>query len=41
VQGVAGGFVANTAYAVNGGVLDLNNFSLTASALSGAGARSL
>jgi autotransporter-associated beta strand protein len=29
-QGVAGGFVANTAYAVNGGVLDLNNFSLTA-----------
>lgn len=35
--GVAGAFTADTAYAVNGGVLDLNNFDLAASALSGAG----
>ncbi|YBV93884.1 autotransporter domain-containing protein (plasmid) [Phyllobacteriaceae bacterium JZ32] len=35
--GVAGAFVDGTAYAVNGGVLDLNNFDLTASSLSGKG----
>ena len=34
-QGAAGAFVGNGAYAVNGGTLDLNNFALTASSLSG------
>ena len=35
--GVAGAFVGNTAYAVNGGTLDLNGFNLTMSSLSGTG----
>jgi autotransporter-associated beta strand protein len=35
--GVAGVFVGNTAYAVNGGTLDLNGFNLTMSSLSGTG----
>ncbi|GGA77531.1 hypothetical protein GCM10011491_00850 [Brucella endophytica] len=35
--GVAGAFVNNTAYAVNGGTLDLNGFDLTMSLLTGAG----
>jgi YVTN family beta-propeller protein/autotransporter-associated beta strand protein len=35
--GSAGGFVGNTAYTVNGGTLDLNNFNLTMSSLNGAG----
>jgi len=35
--GVAGAFVSNTAYAVNGGVLDLNGYDLTMSLLTGAG----
>jgi autotransporter-associated beta strand protein len=35
--GGAGAFVGNTAYAVNGGTLDLNGFSLTMSSLSGTG----
>jgi autotransporter-associated beta strand protein len=35
--GVAGAFVDNTAYAVNGGTLDLNGFNLTMSSLSGTG----
>ncbi|WP_146226042.1 autotransporter domain-containing protein [Phyllobacterium leguminum] len=35
--GVAGAFVDNTAYAANGGVLDLNGFDLTMSFLTGAG----
>ncbi|WP_161939611.1 autotransporter domain-containing protein [Paramesorhizobium deserti] len=34
---VDGAFVDNTAYAINGGALDLNNFDLTASSLSGQG----
>lgn len=36
-SGVAGGFVNNTAYAVNGGVLDLNGFDVSMSLLTGAG----
>jgi len=40
-QGVAGAFVNNTAYTVNGGWLDLNSIDLTASSLSGAGGRVL
>ena len=35
--GSAGGFVNNTAYTVNGGTLDLNNFKLTVSSLNGTG----
>ena len=35
--GIAGALVGNTAYTVNGGTLDLNNFSLTMSSLSGTG----
>lgn len=35
--GAAGAFVGNTAYAVNGGTLDLNGFDLAMSSLSGAG----
>jgi autotransporter-associated beta strand protein len=35
--GIAGAFVGNTAYAVNGGTLDLNGFNLTMSSLSGTG----
>jgi autotransporter-associated beta strand protein len=35
--GAAGAFVDNTAYTVDGGTLDLNDFALTASSLSGAG----
>ena len=35
--GSASGFVNNTAYTVNGGILDLNNFSLTMSSLNGTG----
>jgi len=35
--GVAGALVGNTAYTVNNGTLDLNNFSLTMSSLSGTG----
>ncbi|WP_334398052.1 beta strand repeat-containing protein [Bradyrhizobium sp. AZCC 2289] len=35
--GVAGAFAGNTAYAVNGGTLDLNGFNLTMSSLSGTG----
>jgi autotransporter-associated beta strand protein len=35
--GGAGAFVGNTAYAVNGGTLDLNGFNLTMSSLSGTG----
>ena len=35
--GSAGGFVTNTAYTVNGGVLDLNSFNLTMSAFNGTG----
>ncbi|WP_158259786.1 autotransporter domain-containing protein [Phyllobacterium phragmitis] len=35
--GVDGAFVDDTAYAVNGGVLDLNNFDLSMSSLSGKG----
>ena len=38
--GVAGAFVGNTAYAVNGGTLDLNGFNLTMSSLSGTGGTS-
>ncbi|HUE91908.1 autotransporter outer membrane beta-barrel domain-containing protein [Pseudomonas sp.] len=40
-QGVAGGLVSNTAYTLNGGSLDLNDFDLSMSALSGSGALSL
>lgn len=40
-QGVAGGLVSNTAYTLNDGTLDLNDFALTMSALSGNGAISL
>jgi T5SS/PEP-CTERM-associated repeat protein/autotransporter-associated beta strand protein len=36
-SGAAGAFVSNTAYTVNGGTLDLNDFDLTMSSLSGAG----
>ncbi len=35
--GTAGGFVSNTAYTVNGGTLDLNNFKLTMSSFNGTG----
>ncbi|WP_354181371.1 autotransporter-associated beta strand repeat-containing protein [Bradyrhizobium sp. LA6.1] len=35
--GTAGAFAGNTAYAVNGGTLDLNGFNLTMSSLSGTG----
>ena len=35
--GIPGAFVNNTAYTVNGGTLDLNNFVLTMSALNGTG----
>ncbi|ROL81464.1 hypothetical protein BLX41_04745 [Pseudomonas protegens] len=35
--GIAGGFVNNTAYAINGGALDLNGFDLIASKLEGKG----
>ena len=35
--GSAGGFVNNTAYTVNGGTLDLNNFKLIVSSLNGTG----
>jgi outer membrane autotransporter protein len=35
--GSAAGFVRNTAYTVNGGTLDLNNFALTMSSLDGTG----
>lgn len=35
--GSAGAFVANTAYTVNGGTLDLNNYNITMSSLSGTG----
>lgn len=35
--GSAGAFVGNTAYAVNGGTLDLNGFDLTMSSLTGTG----
>ncbi len=35
--GAASAFVANTAYVVNGGTLDLNDFALTASSVSGSG----
>ena len=35
--GSAGGFVSNTAYTINGGTLDLNNFKLTMSSLNGTG----
>ena len=37
MQGAAGAFVGNSAYTVNGGTLDLNNYALTASSLSGTG----
>ena len=37
VQGAAGAFNANTAYTINDGILDLNNFNLTAASLSGNG----
>jgi fibronectin-binding autotransporter adhesin len=36
-QGTSGAFVNNTAYTVNGGTLDLNSISLTASSFSGTG----
>jgi autotransporter-associated beta strand protein len=36
-EGVTNAFVNNTAYTVNGGTLDINGFSLTASAFSGTG----
>ncbi|MGJ8658075.1 MAG: autotransporter-associated beta strand repeat-containing protein [Akkermansiaceae bacterium] len=36
-QGASSSFAANTAYTVNGGTLDLNDFDLTASSLSGSG----
>jgi T5SS/PEP-CTERM-associated repeat protein/autotransporter-associated beta strand protein len=36
-RSVAGAFVSNTAYTVNGGTLDLNNLGLTMSSLSGTG----
>jgi YVTN family beta-propeller protein/autotransporter-associated beta strand protein len=35
--GSAGGFVSDTAYTVNGGTLDLNNFPLTMASLNGTG----
>jgi YVTN family beta-propeller protein/autotransporter-associated beta strand protein len=37
--GSASGFVNNTAYTVNGGILDLNNFSLTMASLNGTGGK--
>jgi outer membrane autotransporter protein len=36
-SGAAGAFVPNTAYTINGGTLDLNDFNLTMSSLSGNG----
>jgi outer membrane autotransporter protein len=36
-QGVAGAFVNNSAFTVNGGILDLNNFNLTVSEVKGLG----
>jgi outer membrane autotransporter protein len=37
IQGASGAFAANRSYILSGGVLDLNNFDLTASALLGTG----
>ncbi len=36
-QGVAGGLVGNSAYTINGGTLDLNDFDLSMSSLAGSG----